>query len=165
MIFFVIKDHLYYVLQYEMLIMVESVRLYRHYINPYPIIRFNPVTFVCLSKARTWISNAICNVVFFFVFSELWLEEIVRFVDIGGLISHRCLNCHNIFNQDQPLKLQLGFVVGWTKIICVDSKKRYFETLRRSSINVEKRNIFVCYTYISEMNSTLYYSALVVGKA
>ena len=50
---------------------------------------FNPATFLCLSQARTWISNIICRV--FFMFSELRGEVIVRLVNIGG--SHHCLNC------------------------------------------------------------------------
>jgi hypothetical protein len=31
----------------------------------YPINRFNPATFVCLSQARTWISNVICRGLFY----------------------------------------------------------------------------------------------------
>ena len=62
---FVAKCHLYNGLQYEMLIMVESVRLYRHYIKLYYINLFNLATFLYLTEAMIWISNAICTVVFF----------------------------------------------------------------------------------------------------
>ena len=36
--------------------------------------KFNPVKFLCLSRAWTWISNVVC------------------FVDIGGIVDHHCLN-------------------------------------------------------------------------
>jgi hypothetical protein len=49
----------------EMLIIVESVRLYRHYIKLYYINLFNLATFLYLTEAMIWISNAICTVVFF----------------------------------------------------------------------------------------------------
>ena len=50
------------------------------------ISRFNPITFLCLSKAKIWISNVICSAFFFGV------EVIYRFVDIGGIVDHHCLN-------------------------------------------------------------------------
>jgi hypothetical protein len=54
------------------------------------IYRFNPATFLCLSKARTWIFKAISGGLF--VFNGLRLVLIVRFVDIGGIVDHHCLN-------------------------------------------------------------------------
>ena len=56
-----------------------------------PIIRFNPVTFVCLSQTRTCISSIICRGLFL-VLSALRWEVIFRFVDIGRIVDHRCLN-------------------------------------------------------------------------
>ena len=50
----------------------------------YPIM-FNTGTFLC--QARTWISN-----IFFFVLSELKIEIIVHFVDIGRSVDNHCLN-------------------------------------------------------------------------
>jgi hypothetical protein len=43
---------------------------------------------LCLSKARIWISNIICHVPSFFVFSELRWEMNVCFVDIGKHTNH-----------------------------------------------------------------------------
>ena len=56
-----------------------------------PINRFNPATSLCLSQARTWISN-IMLLSLIFVFNELRWEVIVCFVDIGGIVDHHCLN-------------------------------------------------------------------------
>jgi len=53
-----------------------------------PITQFNLATSVCLSKARTWISNAIYQSWSFFVFSKLRCEVIVCFVDIGRIVDH-----------------------------------------------------------------------------
>ena len=47
--------------------------------------QFNSATFLCLSQDRIWISNVICLI---FVFNELKLEAIVRFIDIGGTVDH-----------------------------------------------------------------------------
>ena len=54
-----------------------------------PINQFNPTTSVCLSQARTWISNIICGGDFFC--AQLRRDMIVRFVDIGGSDDHHCL--------------------------------------------------------------------------
>ena len=53
-----------------------------------PINRFNPATLLCLSQ--TWISNVICGGLF--MFSEFRWEVILRFVDIGEIDDHHCLN-------------------------------------------------------------------------
>ena len=63
---------------------------------------FNTATFVCLSHARTWISNVICHGIFV-VFHGLRWEEVVRFVDIGEIVDHYCLNFHFII----PFKMLL----------------------------------------------------------
>ena len=47
-----------------------------------PINRFNHATFLCLSQAKTWISNVVCRGLFFFPPANLGLEVIVHFVDI-----------------------------------------------------------------------------------
>ena len=44
-----------------------------------------PVTFWCLSQAKTWISNAICRGLSLCSVSYGGLEMIVRFVDIDGI--------------------------------------------------------------------------------
>ena len=51
---------------------------------------FNTTTFVCLSQARTWISNVVmcCGL---FVFNALRWEVIVCFLDICGIDDHNCL--------------------------------------------------------------------------
>jgi hypothetical protein len=55
--------------------------------------RFNPAPFLCLFQAVTWISNGIYMALsFFFLFSEIRWEVIVRFVDIGRIVSHHCLS-------------------------------------------------------------------------
>jgi hypothetical protein len=47
---------------------------------------FNPTTFLCLSQARTWISNVICSDLFCVTnLDERWLFV---FVDIGGIVDH-----------------------------------------------------------------------------
>ena len=51
---------------------------------------FNPVTCLCLSKARTWISNIPFS--FCVQWVQLRWEMILRFVDIGGIDDHHCLN-------------------------------------------------------------------------
>ena len=55
-----------------------------------PINRLNHATFLWLSQAKTWMSNIIGRG--FFVFSELMWEIILRFVDIGEIFYHQCLN-------------------------------------------------------------------------
>ena len=51
-----------------------------------------PLTFLCLSQTRIWISNVICYSLFLcLVFSELRWEVIVPVVDIGGIVDHHCL--------------------------------------------------------------------------
>ena len=57
-----------------------------------PIYRFNPATFLCLSQARTWIFNVICHGNFCVQWVQIKWEMIVRFVDIGGIDDHHCLN-------------------------------------------------------------------------
>jgi hypothetical protein len=52
----------------------------------YPINQLNPATFLCLVQARTWISIDLL------MFNDLRWEVIVRFVDIGGIAVHCCLN-------------------------------------------------------------------------
>ena len=51
--------------------------------------RFNPVTFLFPSQARTWISivRFVC-----FMFNGLVWEVVVCFVDIDGIVDHHCLN-------------------------------------------------------------------------
>ena len=56
-----------------------------------PINRFNPATFLCMSHVSTRISNVIC-MSWTFVFTELRLKVIVRFLVIGGIVDHHCLN-------------------------------------------------------------------------
>ena len=52
-----------------------------------PINWFNPTTFLCLSQDfqhhKSW---------YFFVFSDLRQEVVVRFVDIGGIVDHHRLH-------------------------------------------------------------------------
>ena len=59
-----------------------------------PTDRFNTAIFVCLSQARTTIYNVICRSLV--IFSELWREVIVRFVDIGGIVEHHRLNFQSL---------------------------------------------------------------------
>ena len=58
----------------------------------YHVFFYEYSTFVCLSQARTSFFNIVCHGFFFFVISELRWEAIVRFVDIGGIYDHHCLN-------------------------------------------------------------------------
>jgi hypothetical protein len=58
-----------------------------------PINRFNSATFLCLSQARTWISNVTCHGLF--VFCEFSLDErwlLVLLILSGGIDDHHCLN-------------------------------------------------------------------------
>ena len=56
----------------------------------HPFNRYNTSPFVCLSKARTWISNAICRCL---IFGVQWFE--VRgdclLCWFGGIVDHHCL--------------------------------------------------------------------------
>jgi len=58
-----------------------------------PVIRgvgFKPTTSLCLSQARILISIIIrCGL---FMFNNLTCDVIVRFVNIGGILDHHCLN-------------------------------------------------------------------------
>ena len=51
---------------------------------------FNSVTFLCLSPARIWISNAICHGFIFVKFIEV--SGACRFVVIGGIADYHCVN-------------------------------------------------------------------------
>ena len=55
-----------------------------------PVYWFNHTTFLCLSQARTWISNVICCCYSLLVFSELRWEAVCSSVDIGGIVDHHC---------------------------------------------------------------------------
>ena len=57
-----------------------------------PINQFNPATIFCLCHARTWIVNDKCNVVISFVINDLRYAMVERFVDIGAIVDHHCLN-------------------------------------------------------------------------
>jgi hypothetical protein len=65
---------------------------------------FWPATFLCLSQAKTWISNAICRGLF--MYNSMMSKVVVRFVQvdcwsslfnisvffyIGGIVDHHCL--------------------------------------------------------------------------
>ena len=52
------------------------------------LVDLSPATCVCLSQARTWISNVICRGLFLVQWVELRWEVIVRLVDVD----HHCLN-------------------------------------------------------------------------
>jgi hypothetical protein len=47
---------------------------------------------LCLSQARTWISNVICHGLLCVQWVQLRWEVIVCLVDIGGIDDHHCLN-------------------------------------------------------------------------
>ena len=53
-----------------------------------PLTRFNNVTFLCLFQVRSWIFNVMS---WSFCVQLKW-EVIVRFVDIGEIDDHHCLN-------------------------------------------------------------------------
>jgi len=55
-----------------------------------PINRFNPVTFLCLSQARAWISNVIISFSFFQwvkVRGENWLFVLLILVELMAIIT------------------------------------------------------------------------------
>jgi hypothetical protein len=43
---------------------------------------------LCLSQIKIWISIIICRGLV--VFYDLWWAVVIRFVDIGGIVDHRC---------------------------------------------------------------------------
>jgi hypothetical protein len=51
--------------------------------------RFDPTTFLCLSKVCTWISKDICFMVF--LCSMIWGDVVACFFDIGGIVDHQCI--------------------------------------------------------------------------
>ena len=77
-----------------------------------PINRFNPTTCLCLSQARTWISNVKWCGLFLCSVNDVGLEVMVSFVDIGRIVDNHCLNlfCHNK-SQYQGNLVQTGFIV------------------------------------------------------
>ena len=78
---------------------------YIHHKGWDPMNRFDPATFLCLSHAvPTWISNVMYRNLFFKMFSDLRLEVIVRFVVIGRIVDHHCLNFsyHNHMEKNIP---------------------------------------------------------------
>ena len=79
--------HYYYIisLKFAHEDMKQQVEIY---INQYI-----STTFPCLSKAITWISNVICHGPFIIV---QCLEEVVHFVDIGGIVDHHLFKFHFI---------------------------------------------------------------------
>ena len=56
-------------------------------------------TFLYLPQSRTWILNVVRHGLFVFLFSELRWEVIVRFVDIGGIVDHYCLNFFSDYHK------------------------------------------------------------------
>jgi len=54
-----------------------------------PIDQFKLNTFLCLSQARTWISNVLCHGLL--MLNELRWGVVVCFVDTGGIIDHHFL--------------------------------------------------------------------------
>ena len=78
---------------------------YIHHKGWDPMNRFDPATFLCLSYAvPTWISNVMYRNLFLKMFSDLRLEVIVRFVVIGRIVDHHCLNFsyHNHMEKNIP---------------------------------------------------------------
>ena len=70
-----------------------------------PINRFDSATFVCMSQARTWSSNVICR-------GSLLYSVKMRFVDIGGIDNHHCLNFLFTIAIDEALFL----IIIWTHL-------------------------------------------------
>ena len=71
--------------------------MYCHWRSSYqegggPINQVNLHTFLCLSKARTWISNIIYSGLFCAQCVQIRWEVIVHFVDIGGIDDYHCLS-------------------------------------------------------------------------
>jgi hypothetical protein len=54
-----------------------------------PINRLNLTTFLCMSDARSWISNAICLFLHSMVWDERWFFVLMILVE---LLDHQCLN-------------------------------------------------------------------------
>ena len=63
-----------------------------------PINRFHPVTFLCLSQARTWILSSYVDVVLCSKFREFSWEVVTLFVDNGRMYDHLYLKCLFIMN-------------------------------------------------------------------
>jgi hypothetical protein len=72
------------------------------------ISKLNSRTSLCLSQTRNWISNIICRVLF--VFNETSWEVIVRFVDIGVIVDHKCLKFLFMLNIDS--------IITWSMNAC-----------------------------------------------
>ena len=53
---------------------------------------YNPATFLCLSQARSWISNVICYSPFCVQRVQIRREMNICAVDTGGINDHQCSN-------------------------------------------------------------------------
>ena len=90
----------------------------------YPLNRFNPTTIVVSVSGQNL--DFQCHGVF--VFSELRWEVIVRFVDIGGIDDHHCLNCLIITLAYNFIFVGLWFTSHFSNLPYVMYKK--VQTLR-----------------------------------
>jgi hypothetical protein len=61
-------------------------------ITTWSIYRFNPATYLSLSKVKILIHSAMSLSFFFFIFNDLRREVIVHLDDIDGIIDHQYLN-------------------------------------------------------------------------
>ena len=84
----------------------------------------NPVTFLSLSQARTWVSNAISGNLF--LCSVVWGERLFCFVDFGGIVDQHSLNflfihyCpSNLMKQSQMVSNKMSCpVIRFQWIFC-----------------------------------------------
>ena len=54
--------------------------------------RFNIATSMCLSQARTWISNVICHGLIICSMIMIWSGRWLHLVDISGIVDYNCLS-------------------------------------------------------------------------
>jgi hypothetical protein len=82
-------------------------------------------TFLCLSQARTWISNVTYQGLFCVQCDQLWWEVIVRFVDIGRIDDHQLfkLSFHNLI-------LNFFLLCIYAHFTCISIYRHTFYTLR-----------------------------------
>ena len=92
----------------------------------------NPATFLCLSQARTRISDRICCCLFCIQWVQLRWEVFVCFADISGIDDHHCLNFLFIISEinimifhkrnDDFILHILSMCFSMGKRLCVENK-------------------------------------------
>jgi hypothetical protein len=120
-----------------------------------PINRFNTATFLWLSQARAWISNAICNGLFYVQWFEARGD--CCFVDISEIVDNRFLNFLFI------MKHCIFFQFYIYSIITLLNNVWSMETDNKVFLSYKNKVIFV-YEHLTLLYFTDYRSMGTIGR-